>query len=104
MTGSTAEALAEAFRELRSAFGVSITFGETTITAIVAESELSRELVAGGFADSGEIQVKALLDDLPATPEIGSAATYNGTNYKVDKRAIQPGGLIGEFTLRPARR
>jgi hypothetical protein len=104
MTSETANAIADAFRELRDAFGVSIAFGATTITAIVAESELSRELVNGGFAATGEIQVKALLADLPSTPALGSAATYQAVAYKVDKRAIQPGGLIGEFTLRPAKR
>lgn len=104
MTATTASAIAEAFREHRNAFGVSITFGATTITAIVAESEFSRELEAGGFADAGELQSKVLLADLPGVPEIGSAVTYQEKTYRVDKRAIQPGGLIGEFTLRPARR
>ena len=104
MTAETASALAEAFREHRDAFGVSVTFGSTTITAIVGESEFSRELVEGGFAESGNLQSKVLLADLPAVPEIGSAVTYHTRPFKVASRAIQPGGLVGEFELRPANR
>jgi len=104
MTGETATALAEAFREHRDAFGVSITFGTTTITAIVGEAEFSRELVEGGFAEAGNLQSKVLLSDLAAVPAIGSAVTYQGRQFKVASRAIQPGGLVGEFELRPAIR
>ena len=104
MTSETASAIAEAFREHRDAFGVAITFGSTAITAIVAESEFSRELVAGGFAEAGELQAKVLLADLATVPALGSAVTYQSNSYRVEKRAIQPGGLIGEFSLRPAKR
>ena len=104
MTDETATALAEAFREHRDAFGVSITFGSTTITAIVGESEFSRELVEGGFAEAGNLQSKVLLADLPAVPEIGSTVIYQDRPFKVLSRAIQPGGLVGEFELRPANR
>ena len=104
MTGDTATALAEAFREHRDAFGVSITFGVTTITAIVGESEFSRDLMEGGFAEAGNLQSKVLLSDLSTVPAIGSAVTYQDRAFKVSSRAIQPGGLIGEFDLKPAQR
>ena len=104
MTAETANDLAEAFREHRDAFGVSVTFGSTTITAIVAEVEFGRELAAGGFAETGDMQCKILLADLTATPAIGSSAAYNGRAFRVQGVAIPPGSLIGEFTLRPAKR
>lgn len=104
MTSETANSIAEAFREHRDAFGVSITFGEVTITAIVAEAEFSRDLVAGGFAASAEIQSKILLSDLAQLPSLGTAVTYVDEPFKVSKVAIQPGGLIGEYTMRPAKR
>jgi hypothetical protein len=104
MTAETATALAEAFREHRDAFGVSITFGSTTITAIVGESDFSRELVEGGFAEAGNLQSKVLLSDLPAVPQIGSTVIYQDRPFKVASLAIQPGGLIGEIELRPANR
>ena len=104
MTEETASAIAEAFREHRDAFGVSITFGAVTITGIVAESQFSRELVDGGFAEAGNLQSKILLNDLPSLPDIGSPVTYQEKSYRVHSRAIQPNGLIGEFELRPAKR
>lgn len=104
MTAETASNLAEAFRELRDAFGVSVTFGTVEITAVVAEAEFGRELAAGGFAETGDIQCKILLADLPVQPTIGSSAAYNGRTFRVQSVAIQPGSLIGEFTLRPAKR
>lgn len=104
MTAATASGFAEAFREHRDAFGVPITFGETIISAIVAEAEFSRDLVAGGFAANAEINCKLLLEDLPTIPSLGTAATYQETPFKISRVAIQPGGLIGEFTLRPAKR
>lgn len=104
MTAETASALAEAFREHRDAFGVSITFGQTTITAVVAKSDFSRELVEGGFAESGDLSAKILLEDLTTVPEIGSTVIYQARPFKVASKAIQPGGLVGEFELRPANR
>lgn len=104
MTSETASALAEAFREHRDAFGASITFGSTEITGIVGESEDFRELVEGGFAQTGEKACTVLLSDLAATPVTGSSATYNGRSYKVGPTIIPPGGLLGTFQLTPAKR
>ena len=104
MNSATASAFAEAFNEHRSAFGVPISFGATSITAIVAESEFSRDLVDGGFAASAELKSKVLLSDLPSIPSLGTSVTYQGEPFKVSKVAIQPGGLIGEFTLRSGKR
>jgi len=104
MTSETASAIADAFREHRDAFGVAIAFGATAITAIVAEAEFGRELAAGGFAETGDIQCKFLLADLPAAPASGDPATFNGRTFKVSGFAKQPGSLVGECTLRPAKR
>lgn len=104
MTSETATDLADAFREHRDAFGVSITFGETEITAIVAEAEFGRELAAGGFAETGDLACKLLLADLSAAPAIGGPATYNERTYKISSVAKQPGSLISECNLRPAKR
>ncbi len=104
MNAETSNTLAEAFREHRDAFGVSITFGVTAITALVGESPFSRDLTEGGFADSGTLKTKILLADLPTLPPIGSLVTYQDRAYKVSTQALQPGGQIGEFELRPAHR
>lgn len=104
MTSQTATDLAEAFREHRDAFGVAVTFGSTAITAIVAEAEFGRELAAGGFAETGDLACKLLLSDLATAPALGDAATYNGRAFKVSSIAKQPGSLVGECNLRPAKR
>ena len=105
MNSDTANSLAEAFREHRDAFGVPITFGANLeITAIVAESEFGRELASGGFAEIGDLHSKILLSDLPMAPANGNPVTYNGRTFKVNSVSIQPGSLIGEFNLRPAKR
>lgn len=105
MTSETAEAIAEAFREHRDAFGVPITFGaEPEITAIVAGGEFSRELMQGGFAEAGNYQVKLLISDLPTAPANGDPVTYQERVFRVSNVAVQPGGLIGEYEIRPAKR
>jgi hypothetical protein len=104
MNPDTAAALAEAFGEHRASFGVPITLGSRSITAIVGENEFARELAAGGFAEAGDLNVKLLLSDLPAPPAHGDPATYQGRSFRVSQKAIQPGGLIAELTLRPASR
>lgn len=104
MTAETANDLAEAFREHRDAFGVSITFRSTVITAIVAEAEFGRELAAGGFAETGDLSCKFLLADLSAALVIGDPAIYNSRTFKVSGFAKQPGSMVGECTLRPANR
>ena len=104
MTSQTANDLADAFREHRDAFGVSIIFGATTITAIVAEAEFGRELMSGGFAETGDLSCKLLTADLSAAPAIGGSATYNGRTYKISSVAKQPGSLVSECNLRPAKR
>lgn len=104
MTAETASTLAEAFREHRDAFGVSLTLGETTVTALVKDSAMSRELVEGGFADEGAVEAKVLLADLPMQPSLGMTANYKSRPMRVSSLSIQPGGLIAELSLRPARR
>lgn len=104
MSPATAQSLAAAFVELRSAFGVPVTIGGEAITAVAAENELSRELVEGGFADEGEVEIKVLLSDLATLPSRGTACAYSGRSYRVQTMRIQPGGLIGEYVLRPSKR
>lgn len=104
MTSEVSNAIAEAFREHRDAFGVSITMAGQTVTAIVNENALSRELVEGGFAESGNLQVKALLADFSTVPAIGAAASYNGRAYTVTSRMVAPGATVGEFEITPSSR
>lgn len=104
MKPELATAIAEAFREHRDAFGVSITFGAATVTAIVGESDLGRELVGGGFAEVGDLKCKLLLADLQSPLALGNPATYKGRNFKVSSLSVQPGSLLGEVNLRPAKR
>lgn len=104
MTGETSSALVDAYKELRDSFGVSISFGASTITAIVEKSRLAKELVIGGYPDSGDISAKILTSDLSAVPEIGDSATYKGRSFKVSTISLEPGSLIAELDLRPANR
>lgn len=104
MTEETASELAEAFREHRDAFGVPLTLNGSEVVAVVNESAFGRELMEGGFAEDADVQVKVLLADLAALPSIGAAASYNGRTFRVQRFAIQPGTLVGEYTLRPAKR
>jgi hypothetical protein len=104
MNIETASAIADAYSEHREAFGVPLTIGSEDILAIVNDSPLGRELVEGGFTDEGEVEAKVLLSDLSTLPSIGAAASYKSRTYRVARISIQPGGLIGEYSLRPAKR
>ena len=104
MSPATASALAEAFLEHREAFGVPITIGGQEITAVVNESPFGRELAEGGFADDGDIEFKILLSDLETLPGIATAVIYKDRPFRIQRPAIQPGGLVGEFMARPTRR
>ena len=104
MTSTTAADMAEAFADHRSSFGVPISFGSTAIVAIVAESEFGRELAAGGFSETGDLNCKLLLSDLTSNPAIGALVTYNARTFRVSSFSVQPGSLIGECVLRPAKR
>ena len=72
MTSATATDLAEAFAELREAFGVAIDYAGTSIVAIIAEADLGRELVAGGFAQTGDLSCKVSTDDMPTGAAVGT--------------------------------
>lgn len=104
MTAETAQSLADAFREHREAFGVSMTIAGTAIVAVVNQAPFGRELMDGGFADEGEVDAKVLLSDLPTLPSIGTAAVFAGRSLRVARVNIRTGGLIGELTLRPSKR
>ncbi len=104
MQTAIANSISEAFQEHRDSYGVAITIGGEEITAIVAESQLGRDLMEGGFADEGDIDAKFLLSDLTAIPSRGTAVIFNGRNYKVSRLGITPGALVGEITGRPSKR
>jgi hypothetical protein len=104
MTDEISSAIAEAFREHRDAFGVPITIGGKSITAVVNENEFSRELVEGGFAEAGNMSVKALLADFTTVPTIGTAATYKSRAFKVSAVLSAPGASVAEFAITPASR
>lgn len=104
MKTQIASSLSEAFLEHRSEFGVSITINAEVIEATVSESQFARDLMEGGFADEGDIEVKFLLSDLTTIPSIGNPVTYRSRGFKVSRLGFQPGALIGEITCRPAKR
>jgi len=104
MTADTAADIAEAFLELRSAFGVPATLPGSAVVVVMDESTLSRTLSEGGWTQDGEVQGKVLLADLPGALTIGATAEYKGQPYRVKEVATQPGALVGEFTLRPTKR
>lgn len=105
MTNETASNLAEAFREHRDAFGAPITFGaHPEIVAIVGEPDFGRELIGGGFAETGDLACTLLLSDLPVPPALGNPVSHNGRTFKVNSVSVPPGSLLGEYNLRPAKR
>lgn len=95
---------AEAFRESRSAFGVSATFGATEVSVIASESPIGRELVEGGFQTEADCIAQVLLADLPATPALGDPVIYKGRRWKVSRVDVQPGHLVAGITLKPLDR
>jgi len=95
--------IAEAFREHREAFGVAVTINNQTITAVVNESPFSRDLIDGGFADSGEVSVKFLIADLTTAAAIGQSAVYRERSFRIQTLTIQPGSKVAEAILRPSR-
>lgn len=95
---------AEAFREGRSAFGVSATIGATEVSVIASESPIGRELVEGGFQMDSETTFQVLLADLPSTPTTGTPVSYKGRRWKVSRVEAQPGHLVAGIMLRPTDR
>lgn len=98
------EELAEAFREHRSAFGVSLVIAGTTVIAVVEESEFSRELAEGGFAEAGAVKAECLASDFSSVPGIGAAASWNGRSFRVASVSTHPASPVVGFSLRPANR
>jgi hypothetical protein len=103
MNSETSSALADAFREHREAFGVSIEIDGQELMAVVNESPYSRELIEGGFANEGDIEAKALMSEMAAEPAIGGTAKYKGRDFRIAETTVQPGSDIIEFRLRPSR-
>lgn len=104
MQTAIANSIKDAFVQHRDDYGVSITIDGETVSAIVSESQFARELMEGGFADEGDIEVKFLLSDLTTIPAIGNPVTYRSRGFKVSRLGFQPGALIGEITCRPTKR
>lgn len=104
MQTAIANSIKDAFVQHRSDYGVSIIIDGETVQAIVAESQFARELMEGGFADDGDIDVKFLISDLTASPAIAMPVVYRSRNFKVSRVGTQPGALVGEITCRPSKR
>jgi len=104
MQTAIANSIKDAFEQHRSDYGVSIIIDGETVQAIVAESQFARELMEGGFADDGDIDVKFLISDLTQIPELGKPVVYRSRNFRVSRVGTQPGALVGEITCRPSKR
>lgn len=104
MQTAIANSIKDAFVQHRADYGVSITIDGETVTAIVAESQFARELMEGGFADEGEIEVKVLLSDLAEIPSLGKPVSFRSRNFRVSRVGTQPGALVGEISCRPSKR
>lgn len=104
MQPAIANSIKDAFVQHRTDFGVSITIDSEVVTAIVAESQFSRELMEGGFADEGDIDVKVLLSDLAQIPSLGKVVVFRSRNFRVSRVGTQPGAFVGEITCRPSKR
>ena len=104
MQTAIANSIKDAFVQHRADYGVSITIDGETVTAIVSESQFARELMEGGFADEGDIEVKVLLSDLTQIPSIGKQVSFRSRNFRVSRVGTQPGALVGEISCRPSKR
>ena len=104
MQTAIANSIKDAFVQHRDDYGVSITIDGETVTAIVSESQFARELMEGGFADEGDIEVKVLLSDLAQIPSLGKPVSFRSRNFRVSRVGTQPGALVGEISCRPAKR
>ena len=104
MQTAIANSIKDAFEQHRADYGVSIIIDGETVQAIVAESQFARELMEGGFADDGDIDVKFLISDLAQIPELGKPVVYRSRNFRVSRVGTQPGALVGEITCRPSKR
>lgn len=104
MQTAIANSIKDAFVQHRDDYGVSITIDGETVTAIVSESQFARELMEGGFADEGDIEVKLLLSDLTQIPSLGKPVVFRSRNFRVSRVGTQPGSLVGEITCRPSKR
>jgi hypothetical protein len=102
--GAIQDQLAAAFLELRDAVGVSITFENTTVQAVINETAFGRDLVEGGFQSEADCDAKVLLSDLPSVPTLGRLVRYKDAPWVVSRIAVQPGHLVGTFTLKPVKR
>jgi hypothetical protein len=103
MNSETSTALADAFRELREAFGVSIQIEDAEILAVVSTVDVARELVEGGFAENGEVEAKILEVELPTTAENGKPAIYQGRKYRIAAINHEETRPIVSLRLRPVR-
>ena len=104
MNESTATDISEAFLEMREAFGVPATIGETALTVIASEAQFGRELSDGGFAENGDVDLKYLLSDLEEQPSIGVTVLYRARTFRVKEIGTHPTALVGELTIRPSKR
>ena len=104
MQTAIANSIKDAFVQHRDDYGVSITIDGETVTAIVSESQFARELMEGGFADEGDIEVKVLLSDLTQIPSLGKPVSFRSRNFRVSRVGTQPGAFVGEISCRPSKR
>ena len=104
MQAAIANSIKDAFVQHRSDYGVSITIDSEVVTAIVSESQFARELMEGGFADEGDIEIKVLLSDLAQIPSLGKPVVFRSRNFRVSKVGTQPGAFVGEISCRPSKR
>ena len=104
MQTAIANSIKDAFVQHRADYGVSITIDSETVTAIVSESQFARELMEGGFADEGDIEVKVLLSDLAQIPSLGKPVSFRSRNFRISRVGTQPGALVGEISCRPTKR
>lgn len=104
MQTAIANSIKDAFVQHRADYGVSITIDSETVTAIVSESQFARELMEGGFADEGDIEVKVLLSDLAQIPSLGKPVSFRSRNFRISRVGTQPGALVGEISCRPSKR
>lgn len=103
MNLETSSAIADAFLDLREAFGVSIQIEDAEILAVVNTVDVDRALVEGGFAEDGEVTATILRDDLPVAAANGKPATYQDRKYHIRSITPEANRPTVRIVLRPLR-
>lgn len=96
--------MAEDMEEIFAELAKPVAWNGHTILALLAENELSQDLLPGGFADSAafSIKVRRAEAEAAAIPAIGDPVHFNGHRYRVARVTNRPPHPLIILTLHDA--